>query len=146
MKNDVKIKKNEEHESKIEELDNKYKRALADYQNLEKRVREEKQDWIASSNKNLILRLLPILDTLMLAQNHSKDEVLSLSVKHFLDILKGEGIEKIETIGGKFDPGVMECVEVKEGNEGEVIDEVRAGYLMNGKTLRPALVSVGGKK
>ena len=110
MKNDDKNKKNEKAENteaeekscgencncsaieqKIEELDNKYKRALADYQNLEKRILEERRDWIKCSNKELILNLLPVLDTLIMVNNHIKDEGLVLSLKQFWDILKKEG-------------------------------------------------------
>lgn len=129
----------------LEDLENRYKRALADYQNLEKRVRDEKQEWIVMSNKNLILRLLPILDTLILANRHVKNEGLSVSIKQFFDILKNDGVEKIETLGKKFDPSLMECVEIKEGNEGEILEEIRPGYTMGGKVVRAALVNVGGK-
>ena len=77
----------EELKQKIEEFDNKYKRALADYLNLEKRVTQEQRDWIVKANRQLIIRLLPILDTLMLAGEHVQDESLPLSIKQFLDIL-----------------------------------------------------------
>ncbi|MDO8620985.1 MAG: nucleotide exchange factor GrpE [Candidatus Levybacteria bacterium] len=146
-KTDDKSKKEiEELKIKIEELDNKYKRALADYLNLEKRVGQEQRDWIVKANRQLIIRLLPILDTLMLAGEHVKDESLPLSIKQFLDILKSEGVQRIETVGQEFNPRTMQCVETIEGEEGKVMSEIRAGFLMQEEILRAALVRVGSAK
>jgi molecular chaperone GrpE len=132
---------------KIEELENQNKRILADYRNLEKRVDSQRRDWILEANKKLLLNLLPVLDTLMLAEKHSKgDQTLGLSVKQFLDILGQEGVEKIKTKGENFDPNSMECLDTVEGEEGKVIEEVRAGYRLYEKTLRPAQVRVGSAK
>lgn len=128
---------------KSEELENKYKRALADYQNLEKRVKEERSNWIKTANKELILRLLPVLDTLILAGQHVQDQGLKLGIQHFLSVLKSEGVEKIETVGKQFDPATMECIEIVSGEEGKVLEEIRAGYKVNEQVLRPAQVKVG---
>lgn len=128
-----------------EQVENLYKRSVADYQNLEKRVAEEKREWIKSANKELILRLLPVLDTLIMADAHVQDQGLKLSIQQFLDVLKGEGVEKVETVGKDFNPETMECIEAKEGEEGKVLEEVRAGYTILGKTLRAAMVKVGRK-
>lgn len=137
----------EELKKKAEELEDKYKRALADYQNLEKRVREEKSQWIMGSNKELILHFLPILDTLMLTEKHIKikDEGLSLSIQQFLGILKTEGVEKIDSLGKNYDPTLMQCLETITGEDGKVLEDVRTGYLLHGNVLRPSLVKVGKK-
>jgi molecular chaperone GrpE len=146
-KDDLKTKKGskqiQELKQKVEEFENKYKRAIADYQNLDKRVVEERKELILRSNKELLLRLLPVLDTLMVAANHVKDQGLELSVKQFSDILKEEGVEKIEAKGKSFDPHLMECVTTEEGEENKVIDEIRAGYMLYDKVLRVAQVKVG---
>src|SRR5882672_6499330 len=84
---------------KLEEAEGKYRRALADYQNLQKRVQEEKGEWIRAANKDLLLRLLPVLDTLMLAQKHLQDQGLTVSINQFLDIIKTEGVTQIKTTG-----------------------------------------------
>src|SRR5487761_1077324 len=73
----------EKLEQQCSDLENKYRRALADYQNLEKRVREERINWAQAANKDLLLRILPILDTLMMASAHSQDEGLKISIKQF---------------------------------------------------------------
>src|SRR2546430_602084 len=71
-----------------EESEGKYRRALADYQNLQKRVQEERLALIQAANKELLLRLLPVLDTLELANKHVQDEGLRVSISQFLDTLK----------------------------------------------------------
>ena len=129
----------------IEELENRVKRIFADYQNLEKRVAEEKRALIFNSNKNLLLNLLPVLDTLMLALAHTKDKGLELSIKQFTDTLEAEGVIRIETKDKLFDPLLMECVGTKKGEELKVLEETRTGYKLGDIILRPALVIVGKK-
>ncbi len=128
---------------KVADLENNYKRALADYQNLEKRVREEKSNWIKVANKELLLRILPILDTLLFASVHSKDQSLTVSIQQFLDVLKSEGVERVKTVGEEFDPRTMECVVTEEGEDGKVLEELRSGYMLGEHVLRPAQVKVG---
>jgi len=142
---EILLKENEELKEKLEEFDNKYKRALADYQNLEKRVAGERKEWMLNANKNLLLHILPVLDTLMFAEKHIKvgDEGLSLGIKQFQDLLKNENVERITTLGKNFDPHLMECIEIIEGEEGKVIEEIRAGYMLYDKVLRAAQVKVG---
>ena len=135
----------EELKQKAEECENKYKRALADYQNLQKRTQDEKQDWILSANKELLLRFLPVLDTLIIAHHHVQDEGLKITIDQFLGILKAEGVTKIETIGKEFDPEFMEVVMTGEGKDGIVLENLRNGYMINKKLLRPAQVKVGKK-
>lgn len=150
-------KKNDKHEetikdekyeekidnSKIENIENQLKRAVADYQNLEKRIANDKSEWIKLANKDLLLRLLPGLDSLILAEIHTQDEGVKVSIKHFLDILEEVGVKRIETIGKDFDPNLMEAVATTQGVENTVVEEVRAGYTLYGSVLRPAQVLVG---
>lgn len=141
-----KIEELEELKKRNEELELQVKRVLADYQNLEKRVADQKRELIISANKELIVRLLPVLDTLMMVEKHTEDQGLKLSIRQFIDVLKTEGISKIETVGKDFDPKTMECVEVQKGEEGKVLTELRIGYLLNNRVLRPAQVVVGKLK
>lgn len=136
-----------EQEIVQDEWENKYKRALADYQNLEKRVAVQRRELILSASRGILERLLPVLDTLLLAQQHSDDKGLQVSIQQFLDVLKSEGVEKIEAKGKNFDPSIMEAVGTQDGDEGKVIEEVRVGYTLHETLLRPAQVIVGsGKK
>jgi len=139
----VKQKKNTQE---FEDITNQLKRALADYQNLEKRTLDEKKEWIMSGNKSLITNLLPVLDNLFLAQKHIQDEGLTLSVQKFSEVLESEGVTKILTKNEVFDPNTMECVSVQVGEDGKVLEEIRPGYIMNDNILRPAQVVVGGKE
>lgn len=132
-------------QEQLEEFEGKYKRALADYQNLQKRVTEEKSEWIRSANKELLLRLLPVLDTLMMAEKHLQDQGLTVSINHFLDTLKAEGVTRVKTVGEEFNPLFMEVIAVEEGKENKVLEELRAGYMLYDKVLRPAQVKVGKK-
>jgi molecular chaperone GrpE len=132
-----------EDDSEIKNLENQLKRALADYQNLEKRIAGEKMDWIKLANKDLLLKLLPGLDNLMLAEKHTKDEGVKITIKHFLDIFTEIGVKKIETVGKEFDPNTMEAVATVEGKENQVLEEVRSGYALFDTILRPAQVVVG---
>jgi molecular chaperone GrpE len=142
------------HEKKVEtgesqeltNLENQLKRALADYQNLEKRIAGEKLDWIKLANKDLLLKLLPGLDSLILAEKHTEDEGVKISVKHFLDIFETIGVKKIEVKDEIFNPELMEAVGVSEGEDNKVLEEVRSGYTLFDSILRPAQVIVGSAK
>ena len=99
-----------------------------------------------NANKELLLRILPVLDTLALANKHVQNDGLSVTINQFLDVLKAEGITKIDTQDKAFNPHTMECVATAKGKENIVIEETRAGYLMNDTVLRPAQVMVGKKE
>ncbi|MDP2933639.1 MAG: nucleotide exchange factor GrpE [bacterium] len=140
-KDDAKIKIEELEKQKAETTE-KYLRCLADYQNLEKRTRTEREDFVRFANKELILKLLDVLDTFEKLEAHLKDEGLDLAVKQFQDVLRAEGLEKI-VLGEEFNPEEAECVETVKGKTGEIIEEIRAGYKLKGRIIRTARVKVG---
>lgn len=136
-----------ELEKKVEELTHNWKRALADYQNLQKRVEEEKQRWLRVVNKNLIEKLLPVIDTLEQVSLHIDDQGLKLALKQFKGVLEGEGVSEIEALGKVFDPQVHDCIETEEGEmENQIVHVFSKGYRLNGVVLRPARVKVVRKK
>lgn len=131
----------------LEEWKAKYLRALADYQNLEKRIAKERVDDSRLAAKGVITKILQVLDVLEAAQKELNDQGLELALKQFKEVLGSERVEKIEVVGKKFDPLTMECVEVVETDkEGEVIEEVRAGFTLGGEVIRVAKVKVGKRK
>lgn len=134
---------NKKDNTEFENLENQLRKALADYQNLEKRIAAQRSEWARTANKDLILKLLPGLDNLVLAKKHTNDQGVSLAIDHFLNALKEEGVKKIETIGQNFDPTFMEAVSAAPGEEGKVLEEVKSGYTLDGNILRPAQVIVG---
>lgn len=135
-----------ELEKKLLRTEDQLKRAVADYRNLEKRVTEEKKELIKFANKELLLSLLPALDTLFLADKYTEDQGIKLTVKSVIESLKHVGVEKIDTENKRYDPQTMECVETVEGKEDMIIEEAKPGFTLYGKLLSPALVKVGKKK
>lgn len=134
------------YQEQIQELNSNWKRALADYQNLERRVQEEKEDMIVFLKANIISKLLPSLDNLEKVSQHSTDEGLILSIKTIFEALKGEGLQEIEALGKQFDPHTMEAIQVKEGNQDDkVIEIMEKGYMLADKIIRPAKVVVSKK-
>ncbi len=137
----------ESSKKQIEEFKHKYLRALADYQNFEKRVREEKEEVIKNANAYLILKLLPFLDSLDKAETFVKDEGLKLVKNQFQKLLQEIGLEEIQVFGKEFDPYTAEVVDMVEGEkENFVVEILRKGYQFNGKILRVAQVKVSKLK
>ncbi len=130
-------------QEKLVEAEDKYKRALADYQNLERHMASQKSAWARQSAKQIVLKLLPVLDTLLLVYKHTNDEGVNLVIKDFLKILDEEGVSRIETVGKSFDPHSMDCITTQEGKNDMVLEEVRSGFMLDGQVLRPAQVIVG---
>jgi molecular chaperone GrpE len=124
-------------------LTNKWKRALADYQNLEKRVNKEQKDLIKFTNAALIDKFLSVLDHLEKAEDHLKDKGLIIAVDQFRQVLAAENVSQIKALNKNFDPIKMDCVEVVKGKKDKVIEVIQKGYLINDKVLRPAKVKVG---
>lgn len=134
----------EKLKNEVEEWKGKYLRALADYQNLEKRFGDQRLEIVKYASEKVIRELLAILDTFEKAQEHIKDEGLALGVKNFQTVLFGNGLTKIEVLGKKFDPLEMECIEVVEDSKAdEVVEELRKGYRLGEKVIRVAQVKVG---
>ncbi len=129
----------------VTDLEAKWKRAVADYRNLERRVNDQQQAVVKFANAMLIEKLLAIMDDLERANEQLKDKGLGLVIERFKDVLKSEGVEPVETLEREFDPQLMECVEMVEGAKNRVVKVVLVGYTLNGKVLRPAKVVVGGK-
>ncbi|OGM18385.1 nucleotide exchange factor GrpE [Candidatus Woesebacteria bacterium RIFCSPHIGHO2_01_FULL_38_10] len=149
MGKDKKIKREEKDSLKLNELKNQLARALADYDNLRKRVEKEKEDLGKIIAINIVLKVLPIFDMLEDAQRHLKDSGVAMILSEFAKILKGEGIEKIKVERGmKFDENLHEAVEmVKGGRKGEIAEEVLPGWqFTGGGVIREAKVKVYGEE
>ena len=132
---------------KPQELEGQLKRALADYQNLEKRVEEERKLLSKLSASLLIEKLLPVLDNLEKAQIHLKDQGLEIVIKQFEDILTQEGVEEIAAEGAQFNPHYHEAIESQQGEQDNLVIKVLTkGYKIEDTILRPAKVIVSKKK
>jgi len=141
--------------SVIEELNNKYLRLYAEFDNYKKRVNKDKEELVKYGNESLIYELLPIIDSLELALKHAQEESqagivqgVEMTLKELQRTLEKFGVSRIEAAGKKFDPSVhhaMTQVEREDIEEKMVAEELRTGYLFRDKVLRPSLVSVSVK-
>jgi molecular chaperone GrpE len=139
-----------EKEKKILELTDLLKRVQAEFSNYMKRTLEEKKYFIKNASKEMMIKLLPILDNFELAlKNMSSNEELFVGINmiysQLLDILFHEGLKVIET--QKFDPNFHEAVILEESNkdDGVILEELRKGYMLNEIVLRHSLVKVSKK-
>ena len=123
-------------------------RALADYDNLSKRVDRERQDLGKIASIGIVVRLLPILDGLESAQKHLQDGGLAISIGEFKKVLYESGLTEIRpAVGGKFDENTMEAIEVTAGEGDNMISEVAlVGWkFSDGTIVRHAKVKVSKK-
>ena len=137
------VKKKSVKVEKLVDLELKWKRALADYANLEKRIDKEKEVFVKFSNAQLLQSLLPVLDDLERAGQHLKDQGLNLAISKFKEVLQKENLEEIKAQGEEFNPELMEAIEIVKGPKNRVVEVVNKGYLLNNKVLRVAKVKVG---
>lgn len=119
------------------------KRALADYQNLTKRVEADRVEFIKYVLTQFLAKLLPVIDDLEAAEAHIKDQGLTLAVDKLKTILNEEGVEEMTVLNRAFDPKLAECLELVPGKKDQVVGIAQKGYLLNDKVLRPARVKVG---
>lgn len=130
----------------VDEFKNKYLRAIADYQNLEKRVIEERFELMKMANKNLLVKILPFLDNLEKAEVFVRDPGLKISKDHFFQLLKESGLEEMDLLNKDFDPNVAEAVDIVSGKEdNKVVEVLRKGYKFGDRIIRVAQVKVSKK-
>jgi molecular chaperone GrpE len=146
----------EEKEESFKELNNKYLYLQAEFENFKKIKTKEKHDLLKFSNEALIKELIPVIDNLERAIEHAgKTEDakgivggVQITLNEFLKVLERSGVERVDAVGKKFDPNLHEALFQEEKEEMEpdtVISELQKGYILNGRLLRPARVSVSTK-
>jgi molecular chaperone GrpE len=128
------------------------KRMKAEFENSKQRMIREQTDVIERASRRIVEQLLPVLDdferALESALEHAADESIVRGVELVLgklrDVLSAEGLERMDVHGKPFDPHEHEAVSSQPGDvsEATVLDVVRPGYKLKGKTVRPALVRV----
>ncbi len=138
---------------KVAEYQDRALRAIAELDNYRKRVAREKEDSVRYANAGFLERLLPILDNFELGlqaarSGNSNSAVLdgmSMVYKQLQDFLTASGVESIEAEGQRFDPKVHEAIaqeEHPELEEGMVVRQLRRGYKLRDRLIRPANVIV----
>lgn len=137
----------------IEQLKDKYLRAVAEFDNYKKRTLKEKTELVLNGSEKAVCAVLPILDDFERALANSNDDAkamkegMTLIFNKFNKTLESLGVKKIETEGKDFDVDFHEAVAMVPGmgddKKGKVIDCVQTGYQLNDKVIRHAKVAVG---
>lgn len=120
-------------------------RALADYDNLSKRVERERDILGKVASIGIVTKLLPVLDNLENAQNHLQDAGLAICIGEFKRVLNEEGLVEVSPkVGDEFDENTMEAIEVTAGEKDNIISEVVLGgwKFDDGQVIRHAKVKV----
>lgn len=126
-----------------EEMKMKYLRALADYQNMAKRIETERERYAQDATKQAVSSLIDIKDDVEKAEGFSNDPGLGLIKKKISSALERLGISEINPLNEPFLPETMECIHVVEGQPGNTVVKVHALGYKNGTILiRPATVTV----
>ena len=128
-----------------------WQRAQADFINFKKRGEQERGDLTRFANANLMLELLPVLDDMERALEHVPVKLariawvdgVNLIYRKFKASLEAQGLAQIEALGETFDPNLHEAVRQDKGEEGIIIEEIRKGYQLHDKVIRPTMVVVG---
>lgn len=140
--------------AELERTRSAYARAMADYQNLQRRSREDRAEQTRLTMKALLLNYLPVLDDLSRAidsvsqhpelAEHSFVEGVRIVQRKFVGVLEGAGVRSIEAGPGvAFDPQYHEAVAYTPGPLNEIVGVVQAGYAIDSTVIRPAMVVVG---
>lgn len=119
---------------------NGWKRAQADFINFKKDETKRLTEFLKYGNEVLVLEIVDVLDDLDNAAKEIKNDGLEQVRKKFQELLKKYGVERIKVAGQKFDPLVHEAVSTEA--DGEKMEEVRAGYMMQDKVIRSARVKI----
>ena len=148
-------KKTEELTAQIAEEKDKYLRLFSEFDNYRKRTAKEKIELISIASSDLILKLLPVLDDLERAEKAMDDakdveavkKGCELIISKFMTVLKGCGLEAIESTGQTFDADIHDAIAnlpaQSEDRKNKIIDTTEKGYMLNGKIIRHAKVVVG---
>jgi molecular chaperone GrpE len=131
------------------------KRLKAEFENYRKRMIKEQTSMIERASVAVVERLLPILDNFelaLLAADRTKDFAsmvrgVEMVYGELVELLRKEGLERIDALGKAFDPEMHEAVLRSEGEGDEIVvlEEMRPGYAIAGRVVRPAMVKVGPK-
>ncbi|HYA11897.1 MAG TPA: nucleotide exchange factor GrpE [Thermodesulfovibrionales bacterium] len=141
--------------AELKETNDKYLRLYAEFENYKKKVNKDKEELVKYGNEKLIYELLPVIDNLEMALEHSKNEAsesilqgVEITLKELMRILQKFELTPINSMGKPFDPAIhhaMTLVERDDIEENIVVEEFRKGYMFRDKVIRASLVGVSKK-
>jgi len=148
LKEQIKKKENE-----LADYVNTLKHLQAEFENYKKRIVREQTNFLEFACKDIVIKILPVLDNLERSLSSARDAAdfeafkkgVEMVYSHLVDSLKKEGLEAIDSAGQRFNPQEHEAlmqVESDEHEEGTVVEAIQKGYFLKGKVLRPAIVKV----
>ena len=134
----------------LEELTDRYKRIMAEFENYKKRAQKDKETLYGRTLSDVIEIILPVLDNLENAakaetQDASYKQGVEMVLKQFKDVLASRGVEEIKAIGETFDPSIHEAVSSVDDPNTEsqkIVQEYRKGYKFGSKVIRHSMVVV----
>lgn len=141
----------EAEKKRSEDYLNRLKYMQADFENLKKRLDRQLEEVRKYCNERLVLELLGIADELEVAIQEGKQtesiaiflQGVEMTMKKLKRVLEKEEVSPIECVGQAFDPSKHEVIaKVENDEEGKIIEEIRKGYIMNGKVIRPSVVKI----
>ena len=146
-----------ERVAEVEALNDRLLRLHAEFENYKKRMARERSEFVKFANEALILEFLPVLDSLeralatarSAAEAQAVAEGLEIILRLFQTTLEKVGVKVIEALDREFDPNLHQAVaqvESPDGRDNIVMEEVRKGYLLEGRLLRPSMVKVSKVK
>jgi molecular chaperone GrpE len=140
-------------EAQAAEFKDQWLRATADYKNFKRRTEIERAELIRSASADLLMKLLPVLDDFDMAQASIPAEVAEtawwggtqLIAQKLRTIVEGQGLKQIDALGAEFDPNLHDAIAYEEapGEDGKITAELRKGYKLHDRVLRPSMVKVG---
>lgn len=144
-------------EQEVAQYKDQFLRAAADLKNYRRRTEEERASLIRNATAGLIMKLLPILDDFDLAMQHAPDEIRDhpwfagiVGVQRKLQlVLESEGVKPIEALGQPFDPNYHDAVMHEDAGPeqaGKVLEDLRRGYMLHDRVIRPSMVKVGQER
>lgn len=136
--------------SEYDELNDRYKRLLAEFENYKKRSQKEKESIYGMITGDVVSTMLPIMDNLEKAAEAKTADTgyqdgVKLVARQFREALRSLGLEEIETVGQRFDPEFHEAVshiDDETKGEQEIVQEYRKGYKIGNKVVRHSMVIV----
>ena len=150
MKEEVNKNESQTMQTELDELNDRYKRVFAEFENYKKRTQKEKENLYNSILGDIIMTVLPVIDNLEIAVNaECKDENYKQGVelvqKQFKEFLAKNKVQEIPALGETFDPSQHEAVSsVQDDSKGvqEIVQEYRKGYKIGEKVIRHSMVVV----
>lgn len=145
--------KKDKKDQQIEELNDRLKRNLAEFDNFRKRTEKEKSAMYEIGAKDIIEKILPVLDNFERGLSTISDEDrgsafadgMDMIYKQFVKTLADIGVEPIEAVGAEFNPDLHNAVmhvEEEDAGENVVVEEFQKGYTYRGTVIRYSMVKV----